>query len=61
MPGIETEAGEQGEKLKWEGLTGDVKFSPEFKDVDTALKSQGLMLTGKDMNLTVTESAGAPR
>lgn len=61
VPGIETEAGEQGEKLKWEGLTGDVAFSPEFKDVDTALKSQGLMLTGKDMNLTVKEIAGDSR
>jgi uncharacterized protein YdgA (DUF945 family) len=54
MPGIESEEGGQGEKLKWEGLTGDVKFSPEFKDVDTGLKSPGLHIAGKDSDVTIT-------
>ena len=54
MPGIETQEGGQGEKLKWEGLTGDVRFGPEFKDVDTGLKSPGLHIAGKDSDVTIT-------
>jgi len=54
VPGIETAEGENGEKLKWEGLTGDVKFSPEFRDVDTELKSPGLNISGKDSAFTVS-------
>jgi len=54
VPGIETEQGEKGEKLKWDGLTGDVKFSPEFRDVDTELNSPGLNITGKDSSFIIT-------
>ncbi len=54
MPGVETGAGGDGEKLKWEGLTGDVRFGPEFKDVDTGLKSPGLHITGKESDVTIT-------
>ena len=61
MPGIETEAGKGGGKLKWEGLTGDVKFSPEFRDVDAEFKSSGLKLTGKDTDFTITGLSGASR
>lgn len=61
MPGIETEQGAEGEKLKWQGLTGDVKFSPEFKDVDTELKSPGLNITGKESAISVTGVAANSR
>ncbi|MEW6143804.1 MAG: YdgA family protein [Thermodesulfobacteriota bacterium] len=61
MPGIESEQGEEGEKLKWQGLTGDVKFSPEFKDVDTELKSPGLNITGKESDVSVTGIAADSR
>lgn len=54
VPGIETVEGDEGEKLKWEGLTGDVKFSPGFKDVDTELKSPGLNIGGKDSIFTIS-------
>jgi uncharacterized protein YdgA (DUF945 family) len=61
MPGIESEQGEEGEKLEWQGLTGDVKFSPEFKDVDTELKSPGLNITGKESDVSVTGIAADSR
>lgn len=61
MAGIETAAGEQGGQLKWEGLTGDVTFSPEFKNVESSLKSAGLKVKVKDTILTVTDVAGLSR
>lgn len=54
VPVVETAEGEGGEKLKWEGLTGDVNFSPGFKDVDTELKSAGLNISGKDSVFSVS-------
>jgi uncharacterized protein YdgA (DUF945 family) len=61
MPGIESDEVEEGEKLKWQGLTGDVKFSPEFKDVDTVLESPGLNITGKNSEISVTGVAADSR
>lgn len=58
MPGVETEAGSEGEKLTWKGLTGVAEYGTDFKDVKTTFQSPGLGAEGKETILAVSGVKG---